>query len=125
MYEALSWRAFHPDYGLFKLSDTQCTCFPSTKVQILTHVFGSTEEKELYPNPSSHIVHNHLEYLAFLGRMLGKAMFDGIQVCMPYVWQCYSCVCYTCVCVCVCVCACVPPRRMLGKAMFDCIQVCS
>jgi len=55
-------RAFHPDYGLF--------CFSA--------------ERELFPNPTSHIVHNHLEYMAFLGRMLGKAMFDGIQMDLPF-----------------------------------------
>ena len=55
-------RAFHPDYGLFRFST----------------------ERELYPNPTSHIVHNHLEYIAFLGRMLGKAMFDGIQMDLPF-----------------------------------------
>jgi len=55
-------RAFHPDYGLFRFS----------------------VEHQLYPNPYSHVVHNHLEYLAFLGRMLGKAMFDGIQMDLPF-----------------------------------------
>jgi len=55
-------RAFHPNYGLFKFS----------------------AENELYPNPCSNIVQNHLEYLAFLGRMLGKAMFDGIQMDLPF-----------------------------------------
>ncbi|EKX32006.1 hypothetical protein GUITHDRAFT_121825 [Guillardia theta CCMP2712] len=52
-------RAFHPDYGLFKYS----------------------AERQLFPNPHSHMmVHSHLDYFAFLGRMLGKAMYDGIQM---------------------------------------------
>lgn len=43
--------AFHPDYGLFKF----------------------TQNKELYPNPASATaVSDHLEYFAFLGRMLGE-----------------------------------------------------
>ena len=29
-------------------------------------------------------MHNHLEYMSFLGRMLGKAMFDGIQMDLPF-----------------------------------------
>ena len=43
-------RAFHPDYGLFKF----------------------TTKKEIYPNPASHLVNGHLDYFAFLGRILGE-----------------------------------------------------
>jgi hypothetical protein len=55
-------KAFNPDYGLFKM----------------------TANRQLYPNPNSHVVHNHLEYFAFLGRILGKAIFDGIQMDVPF-----------------------------------------
>lgn len=55
-------RAFHPDYGLFKFS----------------------ADRQLYPNPDSHVVHNHLDYFAFIGRILGKALFDGIQMDLPF-----------------------------------------
>ena len=55
-------KAFNPDYGLFK----------------------ATANRQLYPNPNSHVVHNHLEYFAFLGRILGKSVFDGIQMDVPF-----------------------------------------
>jgi ubiquitin-protein ligase E3 B len=55
-------KAFNPDYGLFKM----------------------TANRQLYPNPNSHVVHNHLEYFAFLGRVLGKSVFDGIQMDVPF-----------------------------------------
>lgn len=56
-------RAFSPDYGLFRYNT----------------------KKELYPNPASATaVNGHLDYFAFLGRMLGKAMYDGIQMDVPF-----------------------------------------
>ncbi len=57
---SLCKRAFDPQYGMFK----------------------QTESGLLYPNPSSKIVcgDSHLEHFAFLGRILGKALFEGILV---------------------------------------------
>ena len=51
--------AFDPQYGIFK----------------------QTENGLLYPNPNSNLISgNHLEHFAFLGRILGKAVFEGILV---------------------------------------------
>ena len=52
---------FNPNYGLFMLTSV---------------------ENELYPNPASEMLFgpNHLYYYRFLGRILGKAVFDGITV---------------------------------------------
>ena len=56
---SLCKRAFDPEYGIFK----------------------QTETGLLYPNPNSNLIAgNHLEHFAFLGRILGKAVFEGILV---------------------------------------------
>jgi len=56
---SLCKRAFDPQYGIFK----------------------QTENGLLYPNPNSNLISgNHLEHFAFLGRILGKAVFEGILV---------------------------------------------
>jgi len=47
-------------------------------------LFKATDEQLLYPNPaSSLIMEAHLEKFAFLGKMLAKAVFDGILVDVP------------------------------------------
>lgn len=44
-------------------------------------LFVATSDEHLYPNPDSYLgVHDHLEKFAFVGRMLGKALFEGILV---------------------------------------------
>jgi len=46
--------------------------------------FAQTEQRELYPNPSAEIMQPEArDIIAFLGRMLGKAVYDGILVEMP------------------------------------------
>ena len=52
---------FNPNYGLFILTPT---------------------DSLLYPNPQSEMLFgpNHLHFFRFLGRILGKACFDGITV---------------------------------------------
>ena len=47
---------FNPNYSLFILSSS-----------------GST----YYPNPKSNVERDHLKYFKFIGRMIGKALFDG------------------------------------------------
>lgn len=58
----LSKFAFNPDYGLWKLN----------------------ENFELYPNPSSHLHSGFgkdtLNMFYFLGRVLGKALYEGLVV---------------------------------------------
>jgi hypothetical protein len=53
--------AFNPNYGLFK----------------------ETSDHFVYPNPASALVpdaEDRLEFYAFVGRIIGKALYDGIQV---------------------------------------------
>ncbi|CAM9839352.1 unnamed protein product [Chrysoparadoxa australica] len=57
--DSLTKRAFDPAYELFKATSTQL----------------------LYPNPASGLLsEDHLQHFEFLGRVLGKAVFEGILV---------------------------------------------
>lgn len=48
-------------------------------------LFKETSDHLLYPNPGSGLVHDkHLEFFHFLGIVLGKAMFEGILVDIPF-----------------------------------------
>ena len=43
-----------------------------------------TEENKLYPSPTSFVQENHLDLFEFVGRMLGKAVYEGIVVEVPF-----------------------------------------
>ncbi|KAL5231664.1 hypothetical protein ABZP36_030440 [Zizania latifolia] len=48
-------------------------------------LFKETADHLLYPNPGSGMVHEqHLQYFHFLGSLLGKAMYEGILVDLPF-----------------------------------------
>ncbi|ONM62673.1 E3 ubiquitin-protein ligase UPL6 [Zea mays] len=48
-------------------------------------LFKETADHLLYPNPGSGLVHElHLQYFNFLGSLLGKAMYEGILVDLPF-----------------------------------------
>ncbi|KAG2624796.1 hypothetical protein PVAP13_3KG174800 [Panicum virgatum] len=48
-------------------------------------LFKETADHLLYPNPASGLVHElHLQYFHFLGSLLGKAMYEGILVDLPF-----------------------------------------
>lgn len=47
-------------------------------------LFRSTVENELYPSPSSNVHDNHLELFEFVGKMLAKAIYEGIVVDVPF-----------------------------------------
>ncbi|EFJ20124.1 hypothetical protein SELMODRAFT_443962 [Selaginella moellendorffii] len=48
-------------------------------------LFKETADHLLYPNPASHMVNDeHLQYFEFFGKILGKAMFEGILVDIPF-----------------------------------------
>ncbi|CAN6467252.1 unnamed protein product [Victoria cruziana] len=48
-------------------------------------LFKETSDHMLYPNPASGMIHEqHLQYFRFLGTILGKAMFEGILVDIPF-----------------------------------------
>eukprot|EP00049_Salpingoeca_infusionum_P019197 m.360737 g.360737 ORF g.360737 m.360737 type:complete len:1077 (-) comp19151_c0_seq1:4333-7563(-) len=54
-------QGFHPDFGLFKI----------------------TEDNKLYPSPSSSVQEQHIRLFEYLGRMLGKMLYDGLVVDVP------------------------------------------
>ncbi|KAF0927506.1 hypothetical protein E2562_034000 [Oryza meyeriana var. granulata] len=48
-------------------------------------LFKETADHLLYPNPGSGLVHEqHLQYFHFLGSLLGKAIYEGILVDVPF-----------------------------------------
>ena len=48
------------------------------------NLFSVTSEQKLYPSPTSHLQENHLALFEFVGRMLGKAVYEGIVVDVPF-----------------------------------------
>ncbi|KAK1317157.1 E3 ubiquitin-protein ligase UPL6 [Acorus calamus] len=61
--ENITREAFNVQYGLFK----------------------ETPNHLLYPNPGSGLIHEqHLDFFKFLGIIIGKAMFEGILVDIPF-----------------------------------------
>ena len=38
----------------------------------------------LYPSPTSHLTDNHLALFEFVGKMIGKAVYEGIVVDVPF-----------------------------------------
>uniref|UniRef100_A0A182WMD3 Ubiquitin-protein ligase E3B n=1 Tax=Anopheles minimus TaxID=112268 RepID=A0A182WMD3_9DIPT len=48
------------------------------------NLFKTTTEQRLYPSPTSHMQENHLALFEFVGRMLGKAVYEGIVVDVPF-----------------------------------------
>lgn len=47
-------------------------------------LFKTTTDERLYPSPTSHLQENHLKLFEFIGRMLGKAVYEGIVVDVPF-----------------------------------------
>ncbi|XP_012282275.1 ubiquitin-protein ligase E3B isoform X2 [Orussus abietinus] len=48
------------------------------------NLFRATGENRLYPSPTSAMQDNHLQLFEFVGRMLGKAVYEGIVVDVPF-----------------------------------------
>lgn len=48
------------------------------------NLFKSTSEERLFPSPTSAIHENHLSLFEFVGRVLGKAVYEGIVVDVPF-----------------------------------------
>ncbi|RWS25410.1 ubiquitin-protein ligase E3B-like protein, partial [Leptotrombidium deliense] len=67
--------------GVFKefLEETIKRVFDPT-----LNLFRVTSEQRLYPSPSSNIHENHLSLFEFVGKMLGKAVYEGIVVDVPF-----------------------------------------
>ncbi|XP_064107613.1 ubiquitin-protein ligase E3B-like isoform X2 [Macrobrachium nipponense] len=48
------------------------------------NLFRLTSEERLYPSPTSSLTENHLQLFEFTGRMLGKAVYEGIVIDCPF-----------------------------------------
>ncbi|KAK4876027.1 hypothetical protein RN001_012449 [Aquatica leii] len=48
------------------------------------NLFKVTSEERLFPSPTSYLQENHLQLFEFVGRMLGKAVYEGIVVDVPF-----------------------------------------
>ncbi|XP_037932365.1 ubiquitin-protein ligase E3B [Teleopsis dalmanni] len=48
------------------------------------NLFKITSDERLYPSPISYVQDNHLQLFEFVGRMLGKAVYEGIVVDVPF-----------------------------------------
>ncbi|XP_059216433.1 ubiquitin-protein ligase E3B [Stomoxys calcitrans] len=48
------------------------------------NLFKTTSDQRLYPSPISYVQDNHLQLFEFVGRMLGKAVYEGIVVDVPF-----------------------------------------
>jgi len=48
------------------------------------NLFSTTSEERLYPSPLSHLTDNHLDLFEFVGKMIGKAVYEGIVVDVPF-----------------------------------------
>lgn len=44
------------------------------------NLFAATTEQRLYPSPTSNLHENHLSLFEFAGKMLGKAVYEGIVI---------------------------------------------
>lgn len=67
--------------GVFKefLEDTIKRIFDPS-----LNLFRVTSEQRLYPSPTSYIHENHLSLFEFVGKMIGKAVYEGIVVDVPF-----------------------------------------
>ncbi|KAG5678886.1 hypothetical protein PVAND_008514 [Polypedilum vanderplanki] len=48
------------------------------------NLFKTTAENRLYPSPTSYLQENHLQLFEFVGKMLGKMVYEGILVEVPF-----------------------------------------
>ncbi|XP_040567057.1 ubiquitin-protein ligase E3B [Lepeophtheirus salmonis] len=48
------------------------------------NLFCSTSDNRLYPSPTSHLTENYLQLFEFVGKMIGKAVYEGIVVEIPF-----------------------------------------
>lgn len=48
------------------------------------NLFSTTSEQRLYPSPTSRLHEDHLSLFNFVGKMLGKAIYEGIVVDVPF-----------------------------------------
>ena len=48
------------------------------------NLFTATSDERLYPSPTSYLTDNHLALFEFVGKMIGKAVYEGIVVDVPF-----------------------------------------
>ena len=48
------------------------------------NLFCATSDERLYPSPLSYLTDNHLHLFEFVGKMIGKAVYEGIVVDVPF-----------------------------------------
>ncbi len=48
------------------------------------NLFCATRDERVYPSPTSHLTDNHLALFEFVGKMIGKAVYEGIVVDVPF-----------------------------------------
>ncbi|CAD5110961.1 DgyrCDS315 [Dimorphilus gyrociliatus] len=48
------------------------------------NLFKTTDEQKLYPSPTSFVQDDHLQLFNFVGKMLAKAVYEGIVVELPF-----------------------------------------
>lgn len=48
------------------------------------NLFKTTADQRLYPSPTAFVNENHSQLFEFVGRMLGKAVYEGIVVDVPF-----------------------------------------
>uniref|UniRef100_A0A0R3W4Q5 HECT-type E3 ubiquitin transferase n=1 Tax=Taenia asiatica TaxID=60517 RepID=A0A0R3W4Q5_TAEAS len=67
--------------GVFKefLEETLRRVFDPT-----LNLFRATSDQRLYPSPTSHIQESHLQLFEFVGKLLAKAVYEGIIVDVPF-----------------------------------------
>ncbi|KAF6175465.1 hypothetical protein GIB67_021955 [Kingdonia uniflora] len=70
---------------IFNMWDTFKEVYPSRYNACNLKLVKETSDHLLYPNPASGLVHEqHLQFFHFLGIVLGKAMFEGVLVDIPF-----------------------------------------
>ena len=71
--EEVITKAFDPDLNLFKVCFVDST---NTVLIIYCMISQANSIGHLYPSPSSHIHENYLSLFEFVGKMLGKAVYE-------------------------------------------------
>ncbi|XP_028680404.1 ubiquitin-protein ligase E3B [Erpetoichthys calabaricus] len=83
---------FVNDLGVDEAGIDQDGVFKEFLEEIIKKVFNpalnlfktTSGDERLYPSPTSNIQENHLQLFEFVGKMLGKAIYEGIVVDVPF-----------------------------------------
>ncbi|MGH0146443.1 UNVERIFIED_CONTAM: hypothetical protein FKN15_008275 [Acipenser sinensis] len=83
---------FVNDLGVDEAGIDQDGVFKEFLEEIIKKVFNpalnlfrtTSGDERLYPSPTSYIHENHLQLFEFVGKMLGKAIYEGIVVDVPF-----------------------------------------